>query len=144
MGRLSMATYEDSTEWQIVCNLPMVLPAKSPTIRLSFHKVWARWIPKQLTMLHKQIRLDTCQQYFDRYGNERDAFITGDKTLIHHCEPGSEGQSMEWKHPHSPNKEKFNSQPSVGKLMLTVFWTSHVQYWNISGEGRNNIQSLLQ
>ena len=30
--------------------------------RLGFHKVCARWISKQLTMLHKQTRLDICQQ----------------------------------------------------------------------------------
>jgi histone-lysine N-methyltransferase SETMAR len=31
---------------------------------------------------------------------------------------------MEWKHPQSPTKKKFKSQPSAGKLMLTVFWDS--------------------
>ena len=30
--------------------------------RLGFHKVCARWVPKQLTMLHKQTHLDICQQ----------------------------------------------------------------------------------
>lgn len=30
--------------------------------RLSFHKVCARWVPKQLTELHKQTRLDICQK----------------------------------------------------------------------------------
>jgi hypothetical protein len=43
--------------------------------RLGFHKVCARWVPKQLTMLHKQIRLDICKQYLDRYGNECYAFL---------------------------------------------------------------------
>jgi hypothetical protein len=56
--------------------------------RLGFHKVCARWVPKQLTVLHKQMRLDICQQHLDRYGNERDVFldriITGDETWIHH------------------------------------------------------------
>lgn len=96
--------------------------------RLGFHKVCARWVPKQLTMLHKQTRLDICQQNLDRYGNEGDAFldriITGDETWIHHYEPESKRQSMEWKHPQSPTKKKFKSQPSAGKLMLTVFWDS--------------------
>ena len=96
--------------------------------RLGFHKVCARWVPKQLTVLHKQTRLDICQQHLDCYGNERDVFldriITGDETWIHHCEPESKRQSMEWKHPQSPSKKKFKSQPSTGKLMLTVFWDS--------------------
>jgi hypothetical protein len=79
-------------------------------------------------MLHKQTRLDICQQHFDRYGNEGDAFldriITGDETWIHHYDPDSKRQSMEWKHPQSPTKKKFKSQPSTGKLILTVFWDS--------------------
>ena len=28
--------------------------------RIGFHKDCARWFPKQLTMLHKQMRLDIC------------------------------------------------------------------------------------
>jgi histone-lysine N-methyltransferase SETMAR len=30
----------------------------------------------------------------------------------------------EWKHPGSPMKYKFKSQPSAGKVMLTLFWDS--------------------
>ena len=35
--------------------------------RLGFHKVCARWVPKQLKMLHKQTCLDICQQNSDHY-----------------------------------------------------------------------------
>ena len=77
-------------------------------------------------MLHKQTHLDICQQNLDRY-DKGDTFldniITGDETWVLHYEPECKGQSMEWKHPHSP-QEKFKSQPSAGKLMLTVFWDS--------------------
>lgn len=31
---------------------------------------------------------------------------------------------MEWKHPQWPSKKKFKTQPSTGKLMLTVFWNA--------------------
>ena len=31
---------------------------------------------------------------------------------------------MQWKHTSSLSSKKFNSQPSAGKLMLTVFWDS--------------------
>jgi hypothetical protein len=60
--------------------------------------------------------LYNCQQHLDRYGNERDALlnriITGDETWIHHCEPESKLQSMEWKHPQLPSKRssKVNHQ----------------------------------
>ena len=31
---------------------------------------------------------------------------------------------MEWKYPGSPVKKKFESQPSAGKVLLTIFWDS--------------------
>ena len=84
---------------------------------LGFHKVCARWVPKQLTGVH-----------LDRYGNERDIFldriITDDETWVHHYEPESKRQSMECKHPQSPCKKQFKTQSYSGKLMLTVFWDS--------------------
>ena len=45
-------------------------------------------------------------------------------TWIHYFEPESKRQSMEWKHPSSPVKKKFKTQPSAGKVMLTTFWSS--------------------
>jgi len=69
-----------------------------------------------------------CQQHLDRCDKEGDAFldriITGDETCVHHFEPECKRQSMEWKHPQSPIRKKFKSQPSAGKLKLTVFWDS--------------------
>jgi hypothetical protein len=82
--------------------------------RLGFHKVYTRWVLKQLTMLYKQTHLDIYQEHLIRSGNERDAFlgiiITGDETWISHCEPDSKQQSMEWKHPQLPSKKRFNHQ----------------------------------
>ena len=50
--------------------------------------------------------------------------VTGDEMWVHHYEPESKRQSMEWKHLGSPVKKKFKTQPSTGKVMLTVFWDS--------------------
>jgi len=51
--------------------------------RLGFHKICTRWISKELTILHKQMRLDICQQNLDHYDKEGDAIldriITGEK-----------------------------------------------------------------
>ena len=56
--------------------------------RFGFHKVWARWVRKQLIMLHKQMCLDICQQNLDCYEKEGGAFLdrifTGDETWVHH------------------------------------------------------------
>ena len=84
--------------------------------RLGFHKVCARWIPKQLTMLHKQTRLDNRQQNLERY-EKGDAFldrtITGDETWVHHYEPECKRLSMEWEHPQSPIRKNVRRQPTA-------------------------------
>ena len=43
--------------------------------KLGFHKVCARWVPKQLKELHEQTRVDIYQKHLGRYGNERDIFL---------------------------------------------------------------------
>jgi hypothetical protein len=48
--------------------------------------------------------------------------VTADETWLHHYEPESKAQSMAWKLPTSPVAKKFKSQPSAGKIMLTLFW----------------------
>ena len=93
---------------------------------LGFHKVCARWVPRELTAEHKRKRLEVCQHLLDRYNNKGERFlsriITGDETWVHHYEPESKRQSMEWKHPGSPVKKKFKTRASAGKVMLTLFW----------------------
>jgi len=95
---------------------------------LKFSKVCARWVPKELIEERKRKRLDVCSRHLARYREEGDNFlqhiVTGDETLIHHYEPESKRQSMQWKHPSSPTAKKFKTQPSAGKLMLTAFWDS--------------------
>jgi hypothetical protein len=48
--------------------------------------------------------------------------VTADETWVHHYEPESKAQSVAWKRPTSPVAKKFKSQPSAGKIMLTLFW----------------------
>jgi hypothetical protein len=47
--------------------------------------------------------------------------ITGDETWIHHFEPETKRQSMEWHHPTFPRRKKFKVTPSAGKVMATDF-----------------------
>jgi hypothetical protein len=67
--------------------------------RLGFHRVCARWVPKQLTAEHKRNRLTICQGLLNRYHNKGDAFLrrnaTEEETCIHHYAPESKRQSME-------------------------------------------------
>ena len=96
--------------------------------RLAFHKVCAQWVPKQLTEFHKEKCLYICQWLLDPYGAEGDHFleriVMGDEKWVHHYEPESKHQRMEWKHHHLSSKNMFKMHPTTGKLMLSVFWDS--------------------
>ena len=69
-------------KWHITCKLVVVLPCEIIHNRLAFHKVCARWVPEQLTELHKEKCLDICKRLVDRCGAEGDHFlermVTGD------------------------------------------------------------------
>ena len=106
---------------------------------LHYRKVSARWVPKELTADHKTQRVETCETLLNRCRTVTGAMnasgdlqqydeaflrsiITGDETWIHHITPETKRDSMVWKHPSSPPPKKFKVQPSVKKLMATVFW----------------------
>jgi hypothetical protein len=48
--------------------------------------------------------------------------VTADETWLHHYELDSKAQSMAWKRPTSLVAKKFKSQPSAGKIVLTLVW----------------------
>lgn len=93
---------------------------------LQFHKVSARWVPKQLTPELKQRRVDACGELLRRYEAEGDAFlariVTGDESWVHYHQPETKRASKEWRHTSSPKPKKFRTQLSAGKVMLTLFW----------------------
>ena len=55
---------------------------------LGYHKICARWVPRQLTAEHKRKRVEICQGLLDRYNNEGEGFlnriVTCDETWVHH------------------------------------------------------------
>ena len=111
-------------------------------IKVKFSKVCARWVPKELTEDHKRKRLDVCSRHLARFREEGDKFlqqiVTSDETWIHHYEPESKRQSMQWKHSLSPVAKKLKTQPSAGKFMLTLFWDPQGPYSrNLSGKWNN-------
>jgi hypothetical protein len=72
-------------------------------VATSANSFWVTVVPKMTIFLEK--------------------IVTKDETCIHHYEPESKRQSMEWKHPHLPTKKKFKMHPTAGRLWLTVFGT---------------------
>ena len=66
-----------------------------------------------LTDDKKRSRLDISRYLLSRYEDDPDDFIdrvvTQDETWVHHFDPESKMQSMQWKHPISPPPKKFKS-----------------------------------
>jgi len=48
--------------------------------------------------------------------------VTGEETWIHHDDPETKQQGMQWKHASSPIPRKFKVQAVAAKIMCTVFW----------------------
>ncbi|KAJ4429714.1 hypothetical protein ANN_21918 [Periplaneta americana] len=96
------------------------------TKHLLFKKVFARWVPKNLTPEHKMQRLGAVVTFLQRYHGDGDEFldriVTGDETWISHFTPETKQQSMHWRHSGSPVRTKFKQTLSVRKVMCTVFW----------------------
>jgi hypothetical protein len=42
---------------------------------IQFHKMCARWVPKELMDEHKRMCLDICSHHFAHYGKEGDNFL---------------------------------------------------------------------
>ena len=73
---------------------------------LGMSKVSARWVPRMLTEDQKRSRLDISRYLLSRYEDDPEEFmdrvVTQDETWVHHFDPESKKQSMQWKHPGSP------------------------------------------
>ena len=94
--------------------------------KLHMNKVSARWVPRMLTDAQKKRRADISQELLNEYRADPDGFlghiVTQDETWVHHFDPETKMQSMQWKHAGSPTPKKFKVTPSVGKVMASVFW----------------------
>jgi histone-lysine N-methyltransferase SETMAR len=87
-------------------------------------KLSARWAPRQLTDDQKRTKLDISRYLLSRYEDEPDfiyRIVTKDETWVHHFDSESKKQSMQWKHPGSPLREKFKRVPSAVKMMASNF-----------------------
>jgi [histone H3]-lysine36 N-dimethyltransferase SETMAR len=96
--------------------------------KLGLSKVCARWVPRMLTPVQKEDRMKASSELLSLYRSDPDGFcariVTGDETWLHHWDPESKQESMQWKHFDSPPPKKFRTQPSAGKIMATIFWDS--------------------
>ena len=93
---------------------------------LGMSKVSARWVPRNLNMQDCQQRVESSQELLEVFNANPEDFhtrlVTGDETWLHHWDPFTKKESMQYKHPGSPPPKKFRTQPSASKVMATVFW----------------------
>lgn len=96
--------------------------------QLDMQKMSAKWVPKCLNADEKRKRVDTSKlvlQHFEQSGDDfLQRLVTVDETWLHHYDPETKQQSMQWRHSGSPRPKKFKTQRSAGKVMATVFWDS--------------------
>ena len=88
--------------------------------------ITARWVPKSLSDKQMATRASVCSALLKRFRSKEDDFLsrlmTVDETWVHYYEPENKAQSRHWVGPGSPRPKKLKTQPSVGKVMATVFW----------------------
>jgi len=117
-----LKVHEIATEMGISCG--SVLNILSEHLGLS--KVCARWVPLLLMPVNKSFRVETCSEMLALHAANPDhalsQIVTGDETWIHHWNPDTKQESMQWKHANSPPPRKFRTLPSAGKIMATIFW----------------------
>ena len=108
-------------------------------------------------MQDRQQRVESSQELLEVYSANPEDFhthlVTGDETWLHHWDPDTKKESMQWKRPGSPPPKKFCTQPSASKVMAMVFWDSkgiiliHVDYkptgTSITGEYYANVIKQL-
>ena len=55
--------------------------------------------------------------------------VTGDETWVHHWDPESKVESMQWRHASSRPPRKFRTLPYAGKFKVTIFGTVKDYCW---------------
>ena len=82
-------------------------------------KVSAQWVPDQMhtSLIMSQANLVLFEADPDNF---LEHFLTQDECWVHHFEPGTKGQYMQWKHPSSLLPKKAKVVSSAGQVMVSV------------------------
>ena len=77
---------------------------------LHMSKVSSHWVPRNLSLYDWHQRMASCQELLDLYTSDEEKFrcrfVTGNNMWIHHWDPESKLESMQWKHVESPPPQK--------------------------------------
>ena len=95
---------------------------------LHMKKFSARWVLRMLTEDQKKTRVNVSRKLLSLYQQDTEGFlariITQDKIWVHHFDPETKKQSMQWKHIGSPPPRKFKKCSSTGNVMASIFWNT--------------------
>ena len=93
---------------------------------LGMHKLTACWVPKSLSDEQMATRASVYSTLLKRFRSKEDDFlsclVTVDETWVHYYEPENKAQSRQSVGLGSPRPKNFKTQPSAGKVMVTVLW----------------------
>jgi len=92
-------------------------------------KVRARWAQCFLTPVQRSFRVETCSELLAIYSatpdNVLSRIITGDETWIHHWDPDTKQESMQWKHVSSLGRlYSYDIFRVEGFPLLRLHWVS--------------------
>lgn len=107
--------------------------------KLNMSKISARWVPRLLTSVHRQTRVELCNHFINQFDRDPENFIsrivTGDETWLYGYDPATKQMSMEWRVKGASPPVKPLMQKSVStKVMTLVFYDGqgviHHEYLN--------------
>lgn len=79
------------------------------TEKLDYLKFSARWVPKQLSSVHKARRMEIAHSFLSPHEEEGEEFldkiISGDETWISFINVETEKALKQWMHPHTEQTE---------------------------------------
>ncbi|GFU79291.1 putative DD34D transposase [Trichonephila clavipes] len=97
---------------------------------LDMRKLCSKWVPRELTIDQKQQRIDDSKQCLELFNHNKSEFlrryVTMEETWLHHFTPESNRQSAEWTARDEPTPKCGKMQKSASKVMVSVFWDTHV------------------
>jgi len=93
---------------------------------LDMRKLSAKWVPKCLNGDQKRQRCQLSEPLLEFFWRDPNDFLlrlaTMDETWLHHYDPETKQQSMEWRHSGSPRLKKFRVQIFSRKVLASIFW----------------------
>jgi len=85
---------------------------------LKMSKVFARRVPRNLTDHDRARRVTASQKIVDVFESDPVKLVwqivTGNETWVHHWDPESKVESMQWRHASSLSPRKFRTLPLLG------------------------------